>query len=302
MDPVRRLAALVALVALTACGTDLGNPGDWISVATVRGRLAAQVGMAPQPPRAQDSTPMTLRVVTFNVETGEDVAKIAAGILANAAIADADVFLLQEEEDYPGEGSPRATRLAEALDLDHVYVPARAKADGTHGLAILSAYPIQNVEEMRLGANNTGRQRIAVRADIVAGGKTLQIVDIHLETLLNITDRLVQLRPAVIDLPDTVLVGGDFNSNRFISVDDKLPILSNSAILDTEQAPIIDEFMTNLGFATPAADVGDTEHMFGVASRLDAIYTRGLVVTPAQVERSVDVSDHWPVWVDVTLP
>jgi len=60
--------------------------------------------------------------------------------------------------------------------------------------------------------------------------------------------------------------------------------------------------MRGLGFETPAANVGPTETVHGIESRLDAIFTRGLAVTEAQVERSLDVSDHWPVWVDITLP
>ena len=57
-----------------------------------------------------------------------------------------------------------------------------------------------------------------------------------------------------------------------------------------------------LGFAAPTANVGPTERKYGVESRLDAIYTRGLIVGEGHVERSVAGSDHWPVWVDVTLP
>ena len=281
MAPGRRVV-VTGLGQVSAAGTDLDAFWRWVTAA--------------------DPAPDHLRVVTFNVEEGKDVLAIAAAIRENPELSRGDVFLLQEEEDHPGEGGARAARLAQALGLDFVYVPARVKGDGTHGLAILSVYPLEDVEEMRLPYNRTGRQRIAVRAQVVVGGERLQLVDVHLETLLNVTDHLVQLRPAVIDLPDAALVAGDFNSNRFISVDDKLPILPNTAIADTEQAPIMDEFMHNLGFDTPAADVGDTERMYGVSSRLDAIYTRGLTVTPARVERGVDVSDHWPVWLDVGWP
>ncbi|MBK9033716.1 MAG: hypothetical protein IPL61_21030 [Myxococcales bacterium] len=147
-----------------------------------------------------------------------------------------------------------------------------------------------------------GQQRIALRADIQLGDVTLPVVDVHLETRLNITDRILHLRPAVIDLPPTVLVAGDVNTNPYLWQDGTVPLVPTAQTVDTDQAPILDDYMASLGFDAPAADVGPTERKYGVESRLDAIYTRGLVVSPAHVERSVAGSDHWPVWLDVTLP
>ena len=55
------------------------------------------------------------------------------------------------------------------------------------------------------------------------------------------------------------------------------------------------------GFETPTADSGPTESMFGVEQRLDSMFSRGLAVQFGGVER-VGPSDHWPMWIDVTLP
>lgn len=296
--------ALLAL-ALCGCGLDLGPPSEWVEADTVPPPLTFESEMPRGMAGGPLLSPITLRVVTFNVMMGADPALLAEQIRANAAIRDAAVYLLQEEEAYPAEGSSRAHRLAQALQLGYVYVPGRTKGDGTHGLAILSRYPIEDVQVMNLrlaSKTPTSNQRIAITATLIVGDVRLPIVDIHLETTLNIRDRILQLRPAVIDLPPMALVAGDFNTNPYLWEDGTVPVLPPSTIADTDQAPVLDGYMRGVGFATPAADVGPTESKYGISSRLDAIYTRGLEVTTAHVERDVAGSDHWPVWCDITLP
>jgi endonuclease/exonuclease/phosphatase family metal-dependent hydrolase len=59
--------------------------------------------------------------------------------------------------------------------------------------------------------------------------------------------------------------------------------------------------MRHIDFTTPTARLGAT--WSGVVdARLDAIFTRGVTAIPGAVERSVTMSDHWPVWVDIVLP
>jgi endonuclease/exonuclease/phosphatase (EEP) superfamily protein YafD len=53
--------------------------------------------------------------------------------------------------------------------------------------------------------------------------------------------------------------------------------------------------MRSKGFATPFERIGQT-HYFPM--RLDAVYVRGLPVEREGKETSVDVSDHYPLWVD----
>jgi endonuclease/exonuclease/phosphatase family metal-dependent hydrolase len=288
-------------VLLVGCGLEVGPTADWVAVDSVVGDLAPDRGAS----NRALPTPMTsggvVRVVTFNVEMGADPALLANEIRGNAAIADAPVFLIQEQEGYPDEGTTRARRLAQQLDLGYVYVPGRIKKGGTHGLALLSKFPIENVEVMALPLTGGGQQRIAICADILIGDVRLHVVNVHLETHINITDRIVHFRPAIIDLPQQVLVAGDVNTNPYLWEEGSVPLVPTAQIVDTDQAPLLDDYMRALGFATPAADVGPTERMLGVESRLDAIYTRGLVVGKATVERTVGGSDHWPVWVDVTL-
>ena len=98
--------------------------------------------------------------------------------------------------------------------------------------------------------------------------------------------------------PETTLIAGDFNMSWVEWVDGKLPVLSSTRASD--QAPVVDGYMRDQGFETPTAGSGNTEHMFGLEQRLDAIYTRELTATFGGVEH-VGPSDHWPLWIDLTL-
>lgn len=297
-----RLRGALAALAVAGCGLETGPVTEWIDVTTIAGTLAPEQGTTPPQSMKSHGPVSSLRVVTWNAHLGADPEAQAAALLANPALAAADVYLLQEEEWWPSEHTTRASRLAEALGTGWVYIPGRQKGAGTHGLAILSRFPIESVEKMELPATDNWKRRIAIKADVVVGALRVHVVDVHLETRINITDRILQLRPAVIDLPDDAIVAGDVNTNPFVWEDGEVPLVPTAQVADTDQAPILDDYMRALGFATPAAGVGPTQETLGVQSRLDAIFVRGYGSGTAHVERSVTGSDHWPVWVDVQLP
>jgi len=296
------MRAVLPVLLLAGCGLDVGTTAEWFDAESVTGVLAPDLGglnrSLPVPMGSGD----VFRVVSFNVEMGGDAELLATEIRANAAIADAPLFLIQEQEGYPDEGMSRARKLAQQLDLAYAYIPGRIKKTGTHGLSLTSRFPIENIDVMLLPLTDGGQQRIAISADVVIGETRLRVVNVHLETHINITDRIVHFRPAVIDLPHQVLVAGDVNTNPYLWEEGSVPLVPTAQIVDTDQAPLLDDYMRAIGFDTPASDIGPTERMYGVESRLDAIYTRGLSVSKAKVERTVGGSDHWPVWLDVTLP
>lgn len=296
------MRALWCLV-IAGCGVEVGPAGPWVPIEQIAGQLAAETGAMPAANRMlpRDS----LRVVTYNVdEENPDLepAQLAAAIADDPALARADVFLLQEEEAHPEEGRSRTSKLAELLGLAYVYVPSHPKGTGTHGLAILSAYPITNVEKMDLPLAGPDR-RIAVSANILVGDRSLHVIDVYLEACASGVKRIAQLSPAVDALTDPVLVTGDFNMTwvEFLSGPPEpcVPILSGTSASD--QATVVDSYMGALGFDEPAAHVGPTAHAFGLDVRLDGIYPRGLAYSFGGLER-VGPSDHWPMWIDVELP
>src|SRR5262245_10392069 len=126
--------ALLGLIAAGACSQSPGDAGDWVPWELIQGDLAPE--LEPPPPQVvarQGDLPGRLRVVTFNVERGADIDGLARAFLEDEALSQADVVLIQEIESYPNEGPSRAARLARAIGMGYIYVPARREGAGTHG-------------------------------------------------------------------------------------------------------------------------------------------------------------------------
>lgn len=291
---------LLLLASLTGCSLDMSGGGPWIPIDDVSGPLVAERFSPATSAADRGAGGGRLRIVTYNVQYGPDPDALAAAIRASPSLARADAILLQEVESHPAESASRSARMAALLGLGYVYVPARPLADGgTHGLAILSSYPISDVRKMDLPESaHKIQHRIAIEATLDIHGVPIQLIDVHLDTDLDTAQRIAQLSPVVRGAPDVTLIAGDFNMGWVEWVGGTVPVLSSTRASD--QAPVIDGYMRDQGFDTPSADCGPTEHMFGFEQRLDAFYTRGLAGNFGAVEH-VGPSDHWPMWIDVTL-
>lgn len=306
MKPV--VVSLGLALSLSACGVDVGAPGAWVPIEDVEPPFATESNLAMAPSTFRSLHPVAtdrIRVVSFNIDLevpGVSPSAVADAIANDPNLASAGVFLMQDCESYPGEAASRVRPIAEQLGLDYLYVPARIK-DGdpthTHGLAILTAFPITNVLRKELPLSQAGAQRkIAVSADLEIGDRVLHIIDVHLELGLDTGKRLAQLRPAVIDAPQATLVAGDFNMSWVQWAPGGVPVLSGTGA--TDQSETVISYMKALGFDAPTEGSGPTAHAFGIEARVDAIFSRGLDVTFGGVPR-IGPSDHWPVWVDVAL-
>lgn len=251
------------------------------------------------------TAPETIRVVSFNVHHGDDIPGLARSIQAHPGLCTAHVFLLQEIESYPAEGASRARKLAEALGMNYVYAPARfkEKVPGTHGLAILSRFPLRDIEVIplkryKLGVNT--RRRIALGATLELGGRRLRLYNVHLDTRINARERIEQLQPIVEAAKrqsiGEAVIGGDFNTNPFYWL---LPLLP---VFRSNQAKAVDDYMKQHQFETPFAQSGGTVKKWMGKFRVDTVYSRGLRAGAYGVEDGVRISDHFPLWVDLTLP
>jgi signal transduction histidine kinase len=66
------------------------------------------------------------------------------------------------------------------------------------------------------------------------------------------------------------------------------------------QAQIVDDYLRDLGFATPIVHDADT-HESSFDMRLDALCPRGFTVLDAGVDYTALGSDHYAVWIDLAL-
>lgn len=236
------------------------------------------------------------RVVTFNVQYARDVPRLAAALQRVPELAAADALLVQEVEDRPGEPGGRAEQLARALGLRCVYAPSRPTEDGgTHGLAVLSRAPATDVAVLPLPNPHPSfapRIALAVTLDL---GVPLRLYNVHLDTRIAAAQRAAQVAPVVEaarrDPVERVAVGGDFNAMPFSWIGRVFPVPGLAA------GRVVERLFTGSGFAAPLRRAGHT-HRVPVA--IDAIYTRGLEPLAGGVARAVKVSDHYPLWLDVS--
>ena len=278
------LLVVATVVALVACNHP--RPRD----ITVETRTHGPVSFA------QTSR---LRLVTYNVHMIE-AGKIAAALRAKPDLAVADLVLLQEVESYPEEGESRACAAAKQLDLHCAYAPGYGlPSGGSHGVAILSRFPLTDLEVTELPYNDTvlnSARRVALGATVNAGTGPVRIYAVHLDNRINPVERVQQLAP-VLDAADQrdlpTVIAGDMNTSSFVWIGSLIPMPSGS------QDDRLESFVRMRGFSTPVIGSGATSTWLGM--RLDAVYTRRVEVGAYHVETDVRASDHLPMWADLEL-
>jgi endonuclease/exonuclease/phosphatase family metal-dependent hydrolase len=296
------LLNIFAFTAITACDeVDREPPPVWTPWDQVNGVFQPELEQAP----TLRAPPSNLRLVSFNVLRGIEIQDVEL-FLSEPDLASADVIALQESVRRSVDDESDAGQLASRLQMGHVFVPIY-EADGElNGLAFLSRFPLVDVQVMRLPDEADAdvlipTARAALRATIETTSGPVQMINVHLDVGLNVPERVLQLRPAVIDIPTRVAVLGDFNTNDYVWVADTVPILPLDAVAATSQADAIDGYMQAIGYDTPMAKLGSTWHGFPEDQRLDSIFTRGMVPGRRAVERDLNTSDHWPIWLDVSV-
>ena len=278
------LAAAAVAAVLAACNHP--RPRD------------VRVESRPHGPEAAAPT-TRLRLVTYNVHMIKGT-KIAAALRESPDLAAADLVMLQEVESHPAEGESRACIAARQLDLHCAYAPGYGLSDGgSHGVAILSRFPLTDLEITELPYHDTvmnSARRVALGATIDAGSGPMRLYAVHLDNRINPAARNAQLAP-VLDAADRhdlpTVIAGDMNTSPFVWLGHVVPVPAGV------QDDRLEKFVRARGFATPVRDSGPTSSWFGM--KLDAVYTRGVEVGAHQVETTVRASDHMPLWADLDL-
>ncbi len=168
---------------------------------------------------------MHFRVVTYNIHKGiggRDRRYRPERIIETLAHLEPTVVFMQEvDEDVPRSRHHHQTEmLAEALDLPHMAFQRNVHLkQGWYGNAILSRFPLSNIENCNLSVPmKKRRQALLARCKLTIGeySRSLLLANMHLG--LAGPERTVQLRKllqhhmlahAHSDTP--ILVGGDFN-------------------------------------------------------------------------------------------
>jgi endonuclease/exonuclease/phosphatase family metal-dependent hydrolase len=199
-----------------------------------------------------------------------------------------------------------ARELAEQLEMGWVHVPAGiprgvtpkdrqwwlnfeepiALTDaGDTGIALLSHLPLADVTRIDLPWRQCAwRPRLAMGATVTMNSSELRVFNAHLDPHAAADGQLEQLGTMMEEAnrfsgPTVVL--GDFNT------------LSRHKCAETRR------FMEGLGYSTTFPTGTATWRGGGLRMHADWIFVRDLHITKWGVARPLNVSDHWPIWVEI---
>lgn len=237
------------------------------------------------------------RVIAYNIH-GVDGVRLADAIASTPDLGQADILMLSEVHAH-GPCSDACVAGAR-LGMASAYAPGHAQDRGTEGVAILSRWPLSDVEVIDLPyhdvAVNSAR-RVAVAATAMTLAGPVRIYAVHLDNRISPADRVAQLAPVLArtrSWPGLVVLGGDLNTSPFSWLAGVVPLPTG------RQDDAVEAAVRQAGLTTPVTASGATSAWLDM--RLDAIYTRGVAVRRFGVDSGCsDFSDHLPLWADVAV-
>ncbi|MEG9437751.1 endonuclease/exonuclease/phosphatase family protein [Edaphobacter sp. HDX4] len=234
----------------------------------------------------------TFCAVSLNLAKESCSDKVMNAIRAGPHLRDADIFLFQEVSRDSGKAGV-AEEVAGRLGF-HVYF-ADAPEIADQGLAIVSRFPILERKTERLRSFDLrfrSRKRFAIAATVQTTWAEVRIWNLHLDTRINVQQRLEQLQPVLEGAARHAgpqLIGGDFNTNDLYWLRNVLPVPSRHAHI-----PAVRVAMRQHGFESPLPDELITCPR--IRRHLDWLFVRGLKSLEAGAE-PVPFSDHRAVWI-----
>ncbi len=235
--------------------------------------------------------PAEIKLVSYNMRWrgGEDLRALVEALRSDAVIGGALVIGLQEADRHrKRSGNVNTAKLiADALGMHYAWAaPPRAPGDDATedetGVALLSVYPLADVERIVLPHEGPGgRRRVALGATVhLDGARRLRVYTVHAETRLAIARKTEQWR-AVLDALDArqpkdgrAVVLGDFNT-----IKDK----------DVRAAR---RLFTDAQFSTPFPDDKSTWKTLFFKLKLDWLWLRSLDATDHGIAHHIKFSDH----------
>lgn len=238
-----------------------------------------------------------IKVVSYNIRyrSGEQLKKMIKLLHHDPEIGGAAILGLQEvDRRKKRSGHCHTVRLiANELGMHYAWAaPPAVEADDEEetGVAILSVYPLSDVRRIVLpheGPN--GRRRVALGATVEIDGRKWRVYSAHAETRLAMKKKLEQFKSLMDDLAQfasgmPAIIMGDLNTWES-SADDKTHKLFSDA-----------------GWKTPFGGEATFKRrvlLVPIEMKLDWVWLRGLEAVSFGIDRTIELSDHWPLWTTV---
>lgn len=235
-----------------------------------------------------------IKVVSYNIRfrSGEELKKMINLLRTDPEIGGAAILGLQEVDRRKKRSRHCHTTkvIADELGMHYAWAapPAPEPDDEEEtGVAILSTYPLFDVRRIVLpheGPN--GRRRVALGATVEIDGRKWRVYSAHAETRLAMKKKLEQFKAIMDDLAqfpsDTPsIIMGDLNTWES-SADDKTHKLFSGA-----------------GWKTPFGGEATFKRKMlfvPIEMKLDWVWLRGLEAGSFGIDRTIELSDHWPLW------
>ena len=125
------------------------------------------------------------------------------------------------------------------------------------------------------------------------GKRDVRVYSVHSETRIPVDQKIDQFRAVLDDLKHfpkstPAIAMGDFNT------------------WEPETVKKVRKLFAAEGFTTPFSDEDVTFKrsavLFDVTLKLDWLWLRGLQASSSGIDRSITVSDHYPLWIVASLP
>ena len=259
-----------------------------------------EIGGAAKAP-AIAASPSSIKIVSYNIRyrAGEDLRRLIELFKSDPEIGRASIIGLQEvDRNKKRTGNVNTARvMADELGMYYAWTappPPPPKENEPReeetGVAILSVYPLTDVKRFVLPNEGPGgRRRAAIGATIKIGARSVRVYSIHAEIRTSNEKRLQQIGAVLDDLNgehkhiERAVVLGDFNTLMGKDVD------------------ATTELFKKAKFSTPFANGISTWKTFIIELKLDWLWLRGLRPVIHGIDKKISLSDHWPLWVTVTL-
>jgi endonuclease/exonuclease/phosphatase family metal-dependent hydrolase len=245
------------------------------------------------------TTSREFKVLSYNIRwrAGDDLKKMIELFKTDAEIGGASVLALQEVDRNKKRTNQTNTAklIADELGMHYAWTaPPTSKKEQEEetGVAILSSYPLHDIRRLVLPHPGPGkRRRVALGATIKIGDTPIRVYSVHSENRTSIDNKVEQMKASIDDLatfpgPLPAIIMGDMNTWE-AGAGDATKKLFKKANFHTP-------FDGSSTFCRRIVFVD-------LKLKLDWVWLRDFEVTRFGIDRDIDYSDHWPLWVVVKL-
>ncbi len=242
-----------------------------------------------------------IKVLSYNIRwrSGNELKKLIKLFQDDPEVGNASIMGLQEVDRQKKRSGRTNTvkEIAESLGLYYAWAaPPTAKAEDEEetGVAILSVYPISDIRRLVLPHEGPGkRRRVAIGATLRITKMTdLRVYSAHAETRISVHKKLQQMDAVLQDLAQyprgiPAIVLGDLNT------------------WEPNAGRKVSKLFIDAGLQTPFGSQRTFSRRIlfvPIELRLDWVWLRNLEVAGYGIDSKINISDHWPLWVNLKLP